>query len=119
MVSLDKFDIEILFILYKNNRTNKIQSYAISDIIEKIDISYSYQTFMRRLRKRLLESGFIEEGYKNGNSKTYFINEKGVRYVKDNVLTMGCVYTEISVDSEEDCDEIEENENIITDNLEY
>lgn len=94
---LDKIDIEILYQLYAHNVISPMVSFQIKNLIELKDSetsSVSYYTLVRRLAK-LIELGMVDLGYKVSNAKTYYINNNGIQYLQNGILSSSDVYEDI------------------------
>lgn len=96
--NLDKFDIEVLYCLYVNKKGSPLQSFKIADIMDNTELNSSYHTFRKRINEKLIENDLINEGYMDGRSKTYYINENGIKYLEDNVISKEEIYEEVLVD---------------------
>lgn len=99
---LDKLDIEILFLLYRSEKNNQLNSCKIKDLIDIKDScvsKVSYYTVVRRIGK-LVECGFVDIGYKVSNAKTYFINEVGIDYINTEILSCDNAYEDIDEEIE-------------------
>lgn len=79
-------DIEILYTLLSNEATSALGSISVKKIIEKSQIPISYHSFLRRIRQKLLPASYLVEGYKIGNTKTFYLSESAIEYLKTNVL---------------------------------
>lgn len=93
-IELDKFDIEILYVLFVNDKNSPLESFKIKDIIENTELSSSYYTFVNRIQKKLMILEYIKEGYKDGNAKCFYITELGIQYLNENVLSKENIYEE-------------------------
>lgn len=77
---LSKVEIDILRHLHSDGLTNQMDSRTIKNISKGIDLNY------RRTRDnvmRLLMKGYVELGYTERQSRTYFINRKGVEMLNE------------------------------------
>lgn len=97
-LNLDKFDIEVLYCLYVNRKRSPLQSFKIADIMDNTELNSSYHTYRKRINEKLIENNLITEGYMDGRSKTYYINEQGIKYLEANVISKEDIYEEVIVD---------------------
>ena len=88
---LDKLDIEILYVLCTNKQFSSLSSFKIKDIINHIESSFAYYTFVNRIKK-LVNSGYIANGFKDGNANTYYLTSKGIKFLEDNVFNKEDIY---------------------------
>ncbi len=100
---IDKIDITILHFLYMNSKRSSFNSSQIKPILKHFEESntetISYPTLVRRLNK-LTSEEYILLGYKVKNSKTYYITEKGVVFLENDVMNKENLYDYISIDEE-------------------
>lgn len=78
----NKNDITILRKLYKDKKTNKLQSYTIKDLTKALDNQLSSMKIRNTLNE-FLDNELINCGFKAGRSNTYYINEKGIKALKE------------------------------------
>lgn len=100
-MELDKLDIEILYILYCQEAFTDISSLDIKKITETTEIKTSYFTILRRVNKKLKPSEYVLEGYKVGNARTFYLSNKGIDYLKTNILCKEDIYEYVEEDEEE------------------
>lgn len=78
-------DIKILTLMNVNERFNPYKASSVSDIVkyyDDLDSSISLPTIRRSLSK-LLEEGYVKEGYKRGKNKTYYISDAGIKLLSE------------------------------------
>ena len=92
-VVIDKMNIELMYCLYVNNKTNRMDSFKVKDIMNNTELKSSYCTYFSRIKK-LQQEGYVAEGVKDGNAACYYISEKGIKYLKENVLDKDYIYEE-------------------------
>lgn len=100
-MGLDKLDIEILYILYSQEAFTDISSLDIKKIAETTEINTSYFTILRRVNKKLKPNEYVLEGYKIGNTRTFYLSNKGIDYLKTNILCKEDIYEYIEEDEGE------------------
>lgn len=100
-LNIDKVDINILYCLYKKNRTSPLYSAEIKKIIEFCNTSVSYHTVFRRTHK-LAKEGYLANGYKNGRAITFYLTDKGEELVHIITDKEENIYEEISIDNGEE-----------------
>ena len=100
-MGLDKWDIEILYILYSQEAFTDISSLDIKKIAETTEINTSYFTILRRVNKKLKPNEYVLEGYKIGNTRTFYLSNKGIDYLKTNILCKEDIYEYIEEDEGE------------------
>lgn len=100
-MGLDKLDIEILYILYSQEAFTDISSLDIKKIAETTEINTSYFTIFRRVNKKLKPNEYVLEGYKIGNTRTFYLSNKGIDYLKTNILCKEDIYEYIEEDEGE------------------
>lgn len=100
-MGLDKLDIEILYILYSQEAFTDISSLDIKKIAETTEINTSYFTILRRVNKKLKPNEYVLEGYKIGNTRTFYLSNKGIDYLKINILCKEDIYEYIEEDEGE------------------
>lgn len=93
--AIDKTDIQILFVLYRKEMNNVLNSMKIKDISKELSdsIKATYGTYVNRLTK-LLEMNLINLGIKDSKAKTYFITQEGIDYIDNNVCDKINIYEE-------------------------
>lgn len=64
----------------KENGFSKLKGATITEIAERTKLSY---VKVSQVIKKLLELGYVEEGFKRGRSQTFFINELGREKIKE------------------------------------
>lgn len=106
-MELDKLDIDILYILYGENAFTDISSIDVKKIMATTEISTSYFTILRRINAKLKPNEYIFEGYKLGNTRTFYLSPKGIEYLKENILCKNDIYEYV----EEDINNMEELRN--------
>jgi len=78
-------DIKILTLINVKDKNNPYKAVSANDIIEfyeELESSISLPTVRRSISK-LLEEGFVCEGYKRGKNKTYYISENGIKLLSE------------------------------------
>jgi len=78
-------DIKILTLMNVNERLNPYKASSVYDIVkyyDDLDSSISLPTIRRSLSK-LLEEGYVKEGYKRGKNKTYYISDEGIKLLSE------------------------------------
>lgn len=78
-------DIKILTLINVNERFNPYKASSVYDIVkyyDDLDSSISLPTIRRSLSK-LLEEGYVKEGYKRGKNKTYYISDEGIKLLSE------------------------------------
>lgn len=85
-MELDKIDIEILYVMLTNESISAMQSFDIKSIIKNTDLKLSYHTIFRRISKKLIPLGYLLEGYKVSNARTFYLSESAIEYLKVNIL---------------------------------
>lgn len=93
MKDIDRFDIEIMYYLYSNSMKAPLESSKIQGIIDFCESKASYYTYVNRIKK-LINLGYICEGFKAGNAKCYYISKEGSKFLEDNVLNQEDIYEE-------------------------
>lgn len=84
--SLDRIDLKIIYTLLLENKLSPLQSLSLNDLVIYSKLQISYSSFKRRLLYKLLPLEFVEEGYKEGRAKTYYLTDKGRKYFENNIL---------------------------------
>jgi DNA-binding Lrp family transcriptional regulator len=110
MNDVDKIDIGILSIMETLNKTSPLFSIQIKDIMEKLKFKYdvSYPTVIRRLQN-LIKKEYVGEGYKLGNSRNFYLSNKGISLIQD-IKEKEDVYIEIVDNTENNNGEELKNE---------
>ena len=108
-MDIDKIDIEILYVMLVNNAITPMSSFSIKKLLENFELSLSYHTILRRINTKLIPNGYLAEGLKNGNSKSFYLTEFAIKFMKENVFEKENPYEII----EEIVNEFE-NENVQT-----
>ena len=90
---LDKLDIEILYVLCTNKQISSLSSFKIKDIIQNTEFKLAYYTFVNRVKK-LVDIGYIANGFKDGNANTYYLTSNGVKFLEDNVFNQDDIFEE-------------------------
>ncbi|WP_297419667.1 hypothetical protein [Clostridium sp.] len=85
-LSIDKVDINILYLLYINKNVSPLYSVQLSEIEEYIERTLSYSSVVRRTLK-LLELGYLIEGYKVRRAQTFYLSEKGISFINENIIS--------------------------------
>lgn len=76
----NKSDYDILELLISDNCNSSFKSITKQEIMRETGFS---DTKVRQAIKNFVLTGFISEGSKEGNSKTYFYLEKGKQHYMD------------------------------------
>jgi predicted transcriptional regulator len=84
---LDKLDLKIIYTLLLEENLSPLKAVKVNELMEQINMNVSYVTFNRRIVTKLIPSGYIKEGYKEGHSKTYYLTNSGKQYFEENVLS--------------------------------
>lgn len=72
-----RIDTIILSILYTKQAVDKVRGMTLNEMIEVEDLLKLSNLRIRT--HKLCEAGYIQEGYKSANSKTYFITNSGIK----------------------------------------
>jgi predicted transcriptional regulator len=110
MIDVDKVDIGIMSIMETLDKTSPLFSIHIKELMEKLKFKYpiSYPTTIRRLQK-LMEKEYVLEGYKLGNTRNFYLSEKGKLFMKE-IQEKEDVYIAIASNNENN-NELEELDN--------
>lgn len=110
MIDVDKVDIALMGIMADLDKTSPLFSIHIKELMEKLKFKYpiSYPTAIRRLQK-LMEKEYVLEGYRLGNTRNFYLSEKGKMFMKD-IQEKEDVYIELD-EINENNNEVEELEN--------
>jgi DNA-binding transcriptional regulator GbsR (MarR family) len=73
----NKNDYAILSHIYGRKYNSPVKSIPTLELIDKIDMSSSK---IRNTINEFLRAGFIAEGLKDGNNKTYYILDAGIEH---------------------------------------
>lgn len=92
--NIDKKDIDILYYLITNNRIDSLYSAKITDIYNYFKIPISYYTISRRIKK-LIEKEYIKKGYRVSNADTYYLSQKAIDFMNENVLNRESVHKKV------------------------
>lgn len=104
-LELDKVDIEIMYVLFVNNVCSPMNGFSMNDIMDNVELKLSYYSILRRINNKLIALGYVLNGYKNGNSKSFYLSKEGIDYVKNEILTKEDVFEWVEVDdTNEDTD---------------
>lgn len=104
-LDLDRLDLKILYILLLEEKLSPLKSLKVYELIDKIDMKTSYVSLNRRIVKKLVPSGYVNEGYKDGRSKTYYLSNEGRKYFEDKILSKEKdAFELIEIDNEEEND---------------
>lgn len=79
---MNKNDIYILMVFAKENRSSLLKSFSVANLIKTIDGKYSH-TKVREVIKNFKNLGYLQEGFKQGNSKTYYITKNGIDFLEE------------------------------------
>ena len=77
---INKTDYIILELMIKNESYSSYVSLSTPYIISESKLSH---VKVRQVLKNFILCGFVAEGSKDGNKKTYYITEKGIEHYKD------------------------------------
>lgn len=91
-IDIDKVDIEILYMLFVQKVYSPMNSFSVKKIIENTHLNLSYYSILRRINKKLIPIGYLLEGYKDGNAKSFYLSELAIKYLKENILEKEDVY---------------------------
>ena len=75
----------ILNILYSNGAKSKLYALSQKDIIEALEADgekWSERTIYNKIRE-LSKNGYILDGLRQGNAKTFYISNAGINWMKD------------------------------------
>jgi len=74
---LNRIQFIILSCMLSESAENNVNAMSIKEIIENLrSMEYTYNSFYKHT-KALLAAGYIAAGLPAGNSKTYYITQKG------------------------------------------
>lgn len=76
----NKNDYAILSHIYHNNFNSPVNSITTLDLIDESGLSSSK---VRNTITDFTRSGYIMEGLKDGNNKTYYISVEGTKHFED------------------------------------
>ncbi|NFT08131.1 winged helix-turn-helix domain-containing protein [Clostridium botulinum] len=76
----NKNDYAILSHIYHNNYNSPVNSITTLELIDESELSSSK---VRNTINEFIRSGYIIEGLKDGNNKTYYISESGTKHFED------------------------------------
>ncbi|MBZ9693398.1 winged helix-turn-helix domain-containing protein [Clostridium sp. M14] len=76
----NKNDYAILSHIYHNNYNSPVNSITTLELIDESELSSSK---VRNTINEFIRSGYIIEGLKDGNNKTYYISEDGIKHFED------------------------------------
>lgn len=79
----NKTDFEILYFLEKEDLKTEFKSCTVKTLSQEVKFSESK---IRVAINYFLKDGFIKEGIKQGQAKTYFITEEGINKLKELVI---------------------------------
>lgn len=77
---INKTDYIILELMIKNESYSSYVSLSTPYLISKSKLSH---VKVRQVLKNFILCGFVAEGSKDGNKKTYYITEKGIEHYKN------------------------------------
>lgn len=77
---INKTDYIILELMIKNESYSSYVSLSTPYLIKKSKLSH---VKVRQVLKNFILLGFVHEGSKDGNKKTYYITESGLEHYKD------------------------------------
>lgn len=100
---IDKIDILILHYMYTYDKKDALYSVKIKEIHDYVlhIQNIAYYTTVRRIKK-LEKLEYVIKGYKIGNAYTYYLSDRGVHYLENNVLNKDSAYKYIPDKSEEE-----------------
>ena len=78
---MDRLGFMILSILRKYEATNRISSMTIKEIADSEPFGWKENTIFKKL-KQFENSGFINNGLKEGHAHSYFITSKGCEWLE-------------------------------------
>lgn len=79
-------DIKILALMHKDDKTTPYKSMSFDEVFDLYSNNTknkAAKTTIRNSIKTLLENGYIENGYKRVNMKTYFITDIGIKLLSE------------------------------------
>ena len=94
-MDIDKIDIEIMYVMFLNKAVTPMSSLSMKRLLENFELSLSYHTILRRINTKLIPNGYLLEGLKNGNSKSFYLTESAIKFMKENVLDKESVFEEV------------------------
>lgn len=72
--------------MFVNKASTPMSSISMKRLQDNFEISLSYFTLLRRIKKKLIPAGYVLEGLKNGNSKSFYLTEEAIKYIKENIF---------------------------------
>ena len=90
MLNYTKKDISILRQIKKRNATTELMSMSIKKLQEDTDVSVLK---IRQALSKFIKDGYVNEGFKKGNAKTYYITNEGISKLYE--LLGGDKYAEV------------------------
>lgn len=79
-------EIKILTLLNTNSKNNPYKSVSFEEIGEMYSTyakNSASESTIRRSLKILIDNGYVSNGYKRVNVKTYFITDEGIKLLSD------------------------------------
>lgn len=80
---LKMMDYMVLAILEKKSAASRAYGLTLNEINDQQSGQLVSRKYLQRLVKHLERAGYLAEGYLDGNAKTYYLTEKGVKLVKE------------------------------------
>jgi predicted transcriptional regulator len=77
---LNKVEVDILKLLFKEGLIDPMNSRTVTNISKGIGLN---NLRVRNNLSHLCQLGFVKNGYKERQSKTYFISEIGINEIKE------------------------------------
>ena len=91
-MDIDKIDIEIIYVLFVNKALTPMSSLSMKRLLDNFQLPLSYNTILRRINTKLIPNGYLAEGLKNGNSKSFYLTEFAINFMKENVFDKESVF---------------------------
>lgn len=76
----NKSDYVILTHIYHNNFNSPVNAISTLDLIDESGLSSSK---VRNTISEFIRIGYLIEGLKDGNNKTYYISNEGIKHFED------------------------------------
>lgn len=77
---MNKNDCKLLYTLYVEDCIDSFKSITASNLCEITEFG---GTKVRKTLNEFIEAGYVAEGFKKSQARTFFITEKGISYLKE------------------------------------
>lgn len=79
---MNRLGFLVLSILFRNNALDRISAMTVKEIAAAEDLGYRDNTIFKKIIL-FEEMGYVAAGYKEGRARTFYITDRGIKFLKN------------------------------------